>query len=83
MIVVLYTTLYVINSILMKLKELKTCRICLTKKLIKYLNLGSHPYSNSFLRKNQIFKETKYPLELQLCKKCGLSQLSVILHLTF
>ncbi len=62
----------------MKLKELKSCRICFTKKLVKYLNLGNHPYSNSFLSKGQIPKEIKYPLELKLCKKCGLSQLSVI-----
>ena len=62
----------------MKLKELKSCRICFTKKLVKYLNLGKHPYSNSFLSKGQIPKEIKYPLELKLCKKCGLSQLSVI-----
>ena len=62
----------------MKLKELKNCRICFSKKLVKYLNLGSHPYSNSFLNKNQLSKENIYPLELQLCKKCGLSQLSVI-----
>ena len=62
----------------MKLKELNICRVCLSKKLTKYLNLGNHPYSNSFLKKNQISKEIKYPLELQLCKKCGLSQLSII-----
>ena len=62
----------------MKLKELKNCRTCFTKKLVKYLNLGNHPYSNSFLDKHEILKEKKYPLELLLCKKCGLSQLSVI-----
>lgn len=62
----------------MKLKELKNCRICFTEKLVKYLSLGSHPYSNSFLKKNQLSKENIYPLELQFCKKCGLSQLSVI-----
>lgn len=59
-------------------KELKYCRICYSQKLIKYINLGKHPFSNSFLLKKQIKYEKKFPLELVLCKNCSLSQLSII-----
>lgn len=62
----------------MKKNELNNCRICKSKKLTKYLNLGLHPYSNSFLYKKDFVKEKKYPLELLLCSKCSLSQLSII-----
>lgn len=57
---------------------LKKCRICSSKELIDYLDLGRQPFSNSFLKYNDIKKEKKYPLKLVLCKKCGLSQLSII-----
>ena len=59
-------------------KELKYCRICNSQKLIKYIDLGQHPFSNSFLLKRQIKYEKKFPLELVLCKNCSLSQLSII-----
>ena len=59
-------------------KELKYCRICYSQKLKKYINLGKHPFSNSFLLKKQIKYEKKFPLELMLCKNCSFSQLSII-----
>ena len=62
----------------MKKSELNNCRICGSKKLTKYLNLGLHPYSNSFLHQKDFLKEKKYPLELLLCSNCSLSQLSII-----
>ena len=62
----------------MTYKSLKKCRGCGSKKLYKYLNLGSQPLANSFLKKNQIKKEKKYPLEVVLCEKCKLSQLSIV-----
>lgn len=62
----------------MKKNELNNCRICKSGKLIKYLDLGHHPYSNSFLYKKNFAKEIKYPLELVLCSKCSLSQLSIV-----
>ena len=40
-------------------KNLKYCRICYSKKLVRYLNLGKHPFSNSFLKYNEIKKQIK------------------------
>lgn len=62
----------------MRNKALKSCRICHSKNLLKYLDLGKHPFSNSFINKNQIKLEKKFPLELVFCKTCYLSQLSII-----
>ena len=59
-------------------KILKSCRICFSNKLVNYLDLGKHPFSNSFLSFKDIKKERKFPLKLLLCKKCGLTQLSII-----
>ena len=76
LIIVIYTLLVII--FFMVNKELKYCRICNSQKLIKYIDLGQHPFSNSFLLKRQIKYEKKFPLELVLCKNCSLSQLSII-----
>jgi len=59
-------------------KILKKCRICSSKKLINYIDLGKQPFSNSFLKFKDIKKERKFPLTVVLCKNCGLSQLSII-----
>ena len=59
-------------------KILKNCRICSSKELVSYLNLGKQPFSNSFLKYNDIKKERRFPLATVLCKNCGLSQLSII-----
>jgi len=76
LIIVIHTLLVII--FLMVNKELKYCRICNSQNLIKYIDLGQHPFSNSFLLKRQIKYEKKFPLELVLCKNCSLSQLSII-----
>ena len=67
----------------MKNKILKHCRICLSKKLVHYLDLGKQPFSNSFLNYKDIKKEKRFPLIVVLCKKCGLSQLSIIPNTKF
>ncbi len=59
-------------------KILKRCRICSSKKLINYIDLGKQPFSNSFLKFKDIKKERKFPLTVVLCQNCGLSQLSII-----
>lgn len=61
-----------------KYKKLKSCRICDSKKFHCYTDLGNQPFSNSFLKKKQIKEESKFPLKVLLCQKCGLSQLSII-----
>ena len=62
----------------MTFRVLKKCRSCSSRKLFKYLDLGKQPLANSFLKKNQLKKEKKYPLEVLLCEKCKLSQLSIV-----
>ena len=67
----------------MKNKILKRCRICFSKKLVSYLDLGNQPFSNSFLNYKDIKKEKKFPLIIVLCANCALSQLSVIPNVKF
>mgnify|MGYP001215023784 CR=1 FL=1 len=62
----------------MRNEILSRCRICFSKKLTNYLDLGKQPFSNSFLSYKDIKKEKKFPLKVVLCKNCGLSQLSII-----
>ena len=44
----------------MKNKILNQCRICFSKKLVKYLDLGKQPFSNSFLNYKGIKNEKKF-----------------------
>jgi SAM-dependent methyltransferase len=56
--------------------ERKTCRACLSPDLIEVLNLGEMPPANSLLRPADLNKpETRFPLSLRLCRKCGMVQL--------
>lgn len=67
----------------MKNDILKRCRVCFSKKLNGYLDLGKQPFSNSFLNYKDIKKEKKFPLKIVICKNCGLSQLSIIPNTKF
>lgn len=60
-----------------KAKKNRECRICGNHKLFVYLNLGKQPPSNSFINTKRI-KEKKFPLKVQICENCGLSQLDTI-----
>jgi hypothetical protein len=62
-----------------KYKEVNSCRVCNSGDLVPYLNLGQMPLVNSFITKNQIPKEEKFPLEVLLCQNCYLSQLSIVI----
>ena len=59
-------------------KKNLSCRICENKNLINYLNLGNQPPSNSFIEEKNLVNEQFFPLTVQLCEKCGLSQLNTI-----
>ena len=55
----------------------KTCRLCSSKNLYKFLDLGLQPPSDQFLNKKQIDNETIfYPLAVNTCKSCGFKQLT-------
>lgn len=53
------------------------CRICHSDQLEKYIDLGKLPLSNN-LCKDEYEQAEKFPLQVMLCKSCGLSQLSVV-----
>ena len=56
--------------------KIKHCRICGSDKLHPFLNLGSIPLPNGFLKSNQLkAEEPKYPLEVGVCLHCSLMQL--------
>lgn len=55
---------------------MKTCRMCQSIQLYKFLDLGFTPLADQFRRKDQLLEsETYYPLEVYMCDSCGLVQL--------
>ena len=55
------------------------CRLCNSKKLYQFLDLGSQPPSDQFKFKNQINEPTEYyPLKVNQCMKCGFKQLNFV-----
>src|SRR3989344_672915 len=56
-----------------------TCRVCSATNLKKVLSFGPTPLANAFLKKEDLRKQEAYfPLDVHLCKKCGLLQLTDI-----
>ncbi len=53
----------------------KICRCCKKNNLLLYLDLGLQPLANSYHKGEKL---SRYPLEVQLCKNCFHSQLSVV-----
>lgn len=61
-------------------KQHTTCRVCNNDKLIPYLVLGMLPLSNNLaISTTDSIHNERYPLQLLLCEKCGLSQLSIVI----
>ncbi len=57
------------------------CRMCKSKDLYKFLDLGEHPPSDAFLKKEQLgLPEPKFPLDVYFCKNCGLVQLGFVVQ---
>lgn len=62
-------------------KEVKKCRICKSKNISKFLDLGSMPIPNGFISKRDLAKrEKKYELHCSFCVNCGLVQLSNVIN---
>lgn len=58
---------------------LTNCRMCHRTRLEMFLDLGFTPPSDSFLSNKQLKQEeTYYPLQVYMCKDCGLAQLGYI-----
>ena len=51
------------------------CRVCDGEKLEKVIDLGSQPWCNHFLKKEEIGKEEFYPLRVVYCLDCSTAQL--------
>jgi len=52
----------------------ETCRLCKSRDLVMFLDLGFHPHSDNF-RKDPNLPETSYPLRLVQCQSCQFVQL--------
>ncbi len=63
-------------------KPRTTCRICGSSDLRPYLDLRAQPPSNSFIRSDEVDDEQHFPLVVNLCGGCGLSQLSEVVAAT-
>lgn len=62
-------------------KRQSSCRICGSGRLRPYLNLGSTPLANSYLREEDLtVEEFREELALQVCLDCGLSQLTTVVN---
>lgn len=56
------------------------CRVCGSHNLIKYLDLGFMPLSNSLAEnQNDSLNSLTFPLQVLFCEDCFLSQLSVVI----
>ena len=56
------------------------CRICNNKSLVEFCQLGIQPLAHSFIKKEDLSKKEKaFPLNLCLCQKCGMVQLSDVI----
>jgi len=51
------------------------CRVCDHEELDLVVDLGHQPWCNNFLTKNEVGKESFYPLHLMYCNNCHTSQL--------
>ena len=56
------------------------CRVCGSDRLVKYLDLGMMPLANNLARLcgRSESKCSRYPMQVQYCEDCSLSQLSVV-----
>ena len=55
-------------------REIAACRCCGASDLVSVFDLGQMPLSDGFV-KNGTGREPTYPLDVWMCKACGLAQL--------
>src|SRR3989338_4231631 len=60
-----------------RVTKLNRCRLCKNTDLETYLDLGQMPLVNSLVT-NRKDKEPLFPLQVQYCKTCFLSQLTLV-----
>jgi len=55
------------------------CRMCRSENMYRFLDLGFMPPADEFLRKEQMsYPRAYYPLDVMMCRSCGLSQLGYV-----
>lgn len=54
------------------------CKTCRNTDSVLLYDFGQMPAVNNFIDKKNVSKELKYPMELHVCKKCWLIQLSSV-----
>ena len=58
-----------------------SCRMCKSKNMTKFLDLGFSALSDNFLTSEQLdLSETRYPLNVYICNECGLFQLGYVVQ---
>lgn len=55
------------------------CRVCKSKDVISFLDLGLVPSAGGFIKKEDIPKEKLYPLKVYFCRNCSLVQVMDII----
>jgi len=59
-------------------RTITRCRVCGGEDLVPFLNLGKMPLANRVLGSVDEKDEPRFPLEINLCRTCFQSQLSVV-----
>ncbi len=61
-------------------REVTHCRICDSSDLLNYLDLGLMPLANNLASSTRAAKDMqRYPMQVQYCRDCSLSQLTVVI----
>ena len=61
-------------------REVTHCRICDSADLVSYLDLGMMPLANNLAASAEAAKAMRrYPMQVQYCRDCSLSQLTVVI----
>ena len=61
-------------------REVSSCRICGSEDLVRYLDLGMMPLANNLAASADDAKAMRrYPMQVQVCCDCWLSQLTVVI----
>ncbi|MCH8278677.1 MAG: sugar nucleotide-binding protein [Proteobacteria bacterium] len=69
-----------LDSRLDVVREVNACRICGSKDLLRYMDLGMMPLANSFADSADAARQMRrFPMQVQFCKDCSLSQLTVVI----
>lgn len=60
-------------------RQVTGCRVCGSEKLVRYLDLGMMPLANNLAPSTLAAKQmNRYPMQVQYCENCSLSQLTVV-----